>query len=261
MFEQNNLGVRKTSPIVKDLIQKQQEILLSNDNTDEAEGSNNNNNNDEVIGNNNIVDDDDDEDEIMLDPEIFETIEPILEEIEQYGIWNGEEHEEGEEQEEDEQIEGSENDDERKEGNDSNTTTTTDNGNTNSNDNNNVVDISELIPIIPVPGTEEDFAVNTLSIGDLKSYFPPLDGTALFTIICCMNHSCDPNIVIEWDDDPNEPLKANVKAVRPIEIGEELSFSYIDCNLPYEERQFKLRDYGFVCQCNKCKVESMRVGD
>ena len=76
-----------------------------------------------------------------------------------------------------------------------------------------------------------------------------------------INHSCDPNIVIEWDDDPNEPLKANVKAVRPIEIGEELSFSYIDCNLPYEERQFKLRDYGFVCQCNKCKVESMRVGD
>ena len=69
-----------------------------------------------------------------------------------------------------------------------------------------------------------------------------------------MNHSCDPNVEILWENDPSTPLQANVIALKEIVPGDELVFSYIDNDLPYEQRQLKLRDYGFECNCKKCQA-------
>ncbi|XVF01825.1 hypothetical protein REPUB_Repub04eG0122800 [Reevesia pubescens] len=60
-------------------------------------------------------------------------------------------------------------------------------------------------------------------------------GTAFFPLQSCMNHSCCPN----------------AKAFKR----EEVTISYIDEDLPLEERQALLADYGFRCRCTRCLDE------
>ena len=87
-------------------------------------------------------------------------------------------------------------------------------------------------------------------------YFPPLDGTALFTVGCSMNHSCAPNVSPVWSPDNDQPIAMHFVALKDIASGEELNFSYIDATIEsVEERRELLRDYGFVCQCARCREE------
>ncbi|KAG0487093.1 hypothetical protein HPP92_009188 [Vanilla planifolia] len=51
--------------------------------------------------------------------------------------------------------------------------------------------------------------------------------------------------------------QAVIIADRPISPGEEITISYIDEGLPYDERQALLADYGFKCCCPKCKKEQV----
>jgi hypothetical protein len=94
---------------------------------------------------------------------------------------------------------------------------------------------------------------------DLDVVFPPLDGTAMFSITCKMNHSCDPNIMVVYRRLPGWgrrfPLTAFSVATRDIAAGEELTISYIDANESYEERTKALRSYGFTCRCPRCIKE------
>jgi SET domain len=88
---------------------------------------------------------------------------------------------------------------------------------------------------------------------DLDAIFSPLDGTAMYNLICKMNHSCCPNVVVvyrslEW----GEPLVAQCIAQHDIDEGEELCISYIDANQPFSVRSFELLNYGFACNCTKC---------
>ena len=96
------------------------------------------------------------------------------------------------------------------------------------------------------------------SVGSLN-LFPPLDGAAFYLNICRINHSCVPNVRVEYvDRGPNDAegrmggLSAVVRVLRPIAQGEELVQSYIDEDAPWVERQEALRDYGFTCTCAKC---------
>ena len=107
-----------------------------------------------------------------------------------------------------------------------------------------------------------------------------LDGTALYSYICCMNHSCDPNVMVlyyppsyvdkslhksnpleEYAKTPEDkiqstrPLVATVIAIKDIQSGEELLHSYVDRYMLKEERQAALVDYGFKCECSKCLLE------
>lgn len=77
-----------------------------------------------------------------------------------------------------------------------------------------------------------------------------VDGTGLFLIGNSINHSCNPNVAsASCSNDHNLSLVS----VRPIEAGEELLISYIDEELPYEERQAQLKKfYNFECKCPKC---------
>ncbi|KAG0485317.1 hypothetical protein HPP92_009396 [Vanilla planifolia] len=81
-------------------------------------------------------------------------------------------------------------------------------------------------------------------------------GTAFFPIQSCMNHSCCPNAKA-FKREEDKDGQAVIIADRPISPGEEITISYIDEGLPYDERQALLADYGFKCCCPKCKKEQV----
>ncbi|KAG6618893.1 putative histone tail methylase containing SET domain [Phytophthora cinnamomi] len=87
------------------------------------------------------------------------------------------------------------------------------------------------------------------SNGDFDSDFDPLmplgypsiEGTALFPIICTMNHSCDPNCTVLYTKNGD----GHVVAIRDIQKGEELCICYIDVDMDVEAREANLREYKF----------------
>lgn len=92
--------------------------------------------------------------------------------------------------------------------------------------------------------------------------FVPLDGTALYSLICCMNHSCRPNCMVRYPGrrgerrgDRADPLVAQVVLLEDVEAGVELTQSYIDRELGLRERRDALEDYGFLCRCSRCTEE------
>jgi hypothetical protein len=92
----------------------------------------------------------------------------------------------------------------------------------------------------------------------LETLYPPLDGTAFYSLICRINHSCDPNVRVVYDSLPSGGLQARLVALRPALPGDEYVQSYIDQFQPYAARQKALKDYGFECSCSKCLNESGR---
>jgi hypothetical protein len=101
---------------------------------------------------------------------------------------------------------------------------------------------------------------------DLDTIFTPLDGTAMYSTTCKMNHSCVPNVMAKysyscsgggiktrWGRD--FPLVVSCSAITDIEIGEELCISYINSDLNYEDRSKALENYGFACNCRRCDEE------
>jgi hypothetical protein len=104
----------------------------------------------------------------------------------------------------------------------------------------------------PIVEQRRDEFVPTL----VNEVFTPLDGTALFTWICMMNHSCEPNCWVQYRGGQRSPLLCEVVALRDIAAGEELFQSYIDKHLAVDARQAALCDYGFVCRCVRCVREA-----
>lgn len=97
--------------------------------------------------------------------------------------------------------------------------------------------------------------------GDTEALFAPLDGTALYSLICCMNHSCRPNCVVRYPGRKKfhggeaEPLVAQVVLLEKIDAGKELTQSYVDQTMGLVERRAALQDYGFFCRCLRCTEE------
>ncbi|KAI4322559.1 hypothetical protein L6164_022240 [Bauhinia variegata] len=87
-----------------------------------------------------------------------------------------------------------------------------------------------------------------------EDYSVCCQGTAFFPLQSCMNHSCSPNAKA-FKRDEDRDGQATIIALRSICKGEEITISYIDEELPYEERQASLADYGFRCRCPKCIEE------
>lgn len=83
-------------------------------------------------------------------------------------------------------------------------------------------------------------------------------GQGIYRIGCLFNHSCNPNLQIQYPAENDETLVA--LCVREIKEGDELCISYINENLPFTERQQQLFEhYLFVCQCEKCEKEREMV--
>ncbi|XP_013699043.2 histone-lysine N-methyltransferase ATXR2-like [Brassica napus] len=91
------------------------------------------------------------------------------------------------------------------------------------------------------------------ALGD--EYSDCCQGTAFFPLQSCMNHSCCPNAKA-FKREEDRDGQAVIIALRRISKNEEVTISYIDEELPYEERQALLADYGFTCKCPKCLEDS-----
>ncbi|XP_078437215.1 histone-lysine N-methyltransferase ATXR2 isoform X2 [Wolffia australiana] len=93
------------------------------------------------------------------------------------------------------------------------------------------------------------------ALGD--SYQACCEGSAFFPLQSCMNHSCCPNAKA-FKRDEDKDGQATIIAIRPISRGEEITISYVDEELPYNERRALLADYGFQCQCARCVAEGIK---
>jgi hypothetical protein len=109
--------------------------------------------------------------------------------------------------------------------------------------------------------------------------FPNCEGTALFAVICCMNHSCVPNVQVRKVLPPYVIMPTTrilslqvcyaagdhagaVVAQRPIAAGEELCINYVNVarGTGVLGRAADLAHYGFDCDCPRC-VEERTVGN
>ncbi len=101
-------------------------------------------------------------------------------------------------------------------------------------------------PISDIAKLYTQFKCNNFGILDdlLKCY-----AAGVFPAAALLNHSCDPNCVLQF----NENNSLRIIAVKEIAIDEEITHSYTDLSLPTEGRRNKLRNvYGFDCQCCRC---------
>eukprot|EP00920_Eleutheroschizon_duboscqi_P033908 GHVT01081452.1.p1 GENE.GHVT01081452.1~~GHVT01081452.1.p1 ORF type:complete len:408 (-),score=110.18 GHVT01081452.1:2352-3575(-) len=73
---------------------------------------------------------------------------------------------------------------------------------------------------------------------DFSRCFPPFMGVALYRSVALTNHSCWPSAEVDY---PFADVTAAVVATRALRAGEEVTQSYIDEELPLEERQRELR--------------------
>ncbi|RUS17664.1 hypothetical protein BC937DRAFT_89660 [Endogone sp. FLAS-F59071] len=70
--------------------------------------------------------------------------------------------------------------------------------------------------------------------------------------ISWINHSCNPNCSITF----SLSSQAEIKTLRPIQAGEELTILYHGSSISKMCRQVSLYyTYGFVCMCSRCKAE------
>uniref|UniRef100_A0A8C4ST85 [histone H3]-lysine(4) N-trimethyltransferase n=1 Tax=Erpetoichthys calabaricus TaxID=27687 RepID=A0A8C4ST85_ERPCA len=76
-------------------------------------------------------------------------------------------------------------------------------------------------------------------------------GSAIFPDVALMNHSCCPNVIVTY-----RGTLAEVRAVQPINPGDEIFTSYIDLLYPTEDRNDRLKDsYFFSCECKECTTK------
>jgi len=77
-------------------------------------------------------------------------------------------------------------------------------------------------------------------------------GAGVFSMCCSANHDCSPNAEVVFTSKTNQ---ATLRALRDIQPNEEICISYVETELTLDERRAELRDYGFVCACNRCQTE------
>ena len=106
---------------------------------------------------------------------------------------------------------------------------------------------------------------HTAAIASLR-----IEGMALFTIACCINHSCCPSLSLVKRDNVHEhegfmdlDASMSLMCVETVIEDDEVSISYIDEDIEdVDERASLLIEYGFVCQCERCVRErAVKHGD
>lgn len=97
-----------------------------------------------------------------------------------------------------------------------------------------------------------NFSIKTLILSETL-------GNAIFDTASKINHSCDPNCIywiLPYEHKGKIRPKIYVKAVKPIEKGEEITISYIPQKYllldPVSRYNFILTNRGFSCQCEEC---------
>ncbi|GMH53923.1 hypothetical protein TL16_g01565 [Triparma laevis f. inornata] len=112
----------------------------------------------------------------------------------------------------------------------------------------------------PDPALEHQECVNMYNlqqsiIGILRTNTIPMlpsepNCSMLCSILCRINHSCEPNATYSYRADFK---KSVLVALKPIQEGEEIFVSYIDCWFSRDERLARLKDnFCFDCDCVRC---------
>lgn len=86
----------------------------------------------------------------------------------------------------------------------------------------------------------------------LDAAWPTFHGTGLYASVARLNHSCAPNVKVDF---PENAARLRAFALRPIAPGEELCISYIEQQVDVQTRRRQLLEYGFNCICEKCLKE------
>lgn len=81
---------------------------------------------------------------------------------------------------------------------------------------------------------------------------------SLFPNISRFNHDCRPNAAYRFN---HETMTHNVHALRDILPGEELTLTYTNPSLSRQDRQDRLRLWGFQCGCDLCRQDEWRSAE
>lgn len=74
-------------------------------------------------------------------------------------------------------------------------------------------------------------------------------GSGMYIEASVFNHSCRPNATTIWNG-----RRLEVRAIREIPAGKEITTNYVDIKKNRSERQTELRDhYYFTCACDRCQ--------
>eukprot|EP00658_Telonema_sp_P-2_P042897 TRINITY_DN30860_c0_g1_i1.p1 TRINITY_DN30860_c0_g1~~TRINITY_DN30860_c0_g1_i1.p1 ORF type:complete len:242 (-),score=67.22 TRINITY_DN30860_c0_g1_i1:28-753(-) len=94
----------------------------------------------------------------------------------------------------------------------------------------------------------------------LKEMKSSTRGQAIYNVGCLFNHSCHPNLEMQYDDEKNDETLVAL-CLRPIKAGDEICISYIDEDMTFYERQEQLAEhYLFDCGCSKCETQAIELG-
>ena len=77
------------------------------------------------------------------------------------------------------------------------------------------------------------------------------NASSVYLFISRINHSCCPNCVAIGNKE-----KFNIRSIKAIPIGSEITISYIYLYYPFNERQRKLKEYNFICNCERCLLKN-----
>ncbi|KAF2119611.1 hypothetical protein BDV96DRAFT_642628 [Lophiotrema nucula] len=76
-----------------------------------------------------------------------------------------------------------------------------------------------------------------------------VDVKALFPNAARINHACNPNAFVMFSP---SGLSIGIKAYRDIEVGEEITISYLMLGMTSHQRHANLERWGFKCTCDLC---------
>ncbi|XP_041057438.1 SET and MYND domain-containing protein 5 isoform X1 [Carcharodon carcharias] len=83
------------------------------------------------------------------------------------------------------------------------------------------------------------------------------EGSGLYILQSCCNHSCDPNAETSF---PENNFLLHLTALRDIKAGEEVCITYLDCCQRERSRHTRHRilreNYLFICSCPKCVAQA-----
>ena len=80
-------------------------------------------------------------------------------------------------------------------------------------------------------------------------------GISVYEVVNFFNHSCLPNA--SWSHDHGKTgYSIRLTADRTVQAGEEIFISYFDLSRDLQRRQESMLQYGFICKCARCVVES-----
>lgn len=97
--------------------------------------------------------------------------------------------------------------------------------------------------------------MNIIDCNGLRIFHPSSEYFAYGVYINAskIGHDCNPNCMLFYHGN-----ELHIRSIRPIKKDENITFSYISCNLPYSERKFRLKNiYNYECHCDRC----MKVKD